>query len=223
MPEAARKTTVKALLPVLVAAAAAVVTALALIFWLLESGTMSPVMLLVLAALISLALPMLRANWFPSARDCAAEYDFHEQRLAAQIRDRIATALGQDSYLRLGTEADDSHQAAAGCRRLLSENEGDDRAELRFALLLLLAEHCERSGDLKAADSALARALDIHPNHFLTCFRRAAILEHQGEAEAARRCYQAALDDPGGLSRAMIKLTRVRLKAVTDGPSGHGQ
>jgi tetratricopeptide (TPR) repeat protein len=223
MPDAPRKTSAQALLPVLIAAAATVVAALAVIFWLLESEMMNPVVLLILAALISLALPVLRANWFPSARDCAAEYDFHEQRLAAQIRDRITATLGPDVYQRVGTEAVNSPEAIADCRRLLSEIEGDDRAELRFALLLLLAEHCERSGDLTAAGRALADARDIHPGHFLTCFRRAAILEHQGEAEAASRCFREALDDPGGLSQAMIKLTTARLKAVTDGTSGHGQ
>jgi tetratricopeptide (TPR) repeat protein len=215
MPANEHKTTIRALLPVLAAIAVGVLAASALVYWLLQSGKLSPVVLLILAALISLSLPMLRSTYFPSVRDCAVEYDFHDKRLAEQLRRQIADALGPETALRLAPgEGTPAAAAVAECRRLLARVPDGDRAELRFALLVVLSQHLEAEGDLESACESLTQALAIHPNHFLANFRLAAIREHQGDEEGARRHYLSALDDPGGLSRAMIKLTNARIAAL---------
>lgn len=179
-----------------------------LIYRFLSAGSAHPVALLLLAALISLALPMIRANLFPSAKDCAAEYDFHEQRLAEQNRRIIADALGQDTCDQIQTPPGNGCDSAeAQIRQLLEQDPVRRNAALRFALLVTLARHCEKGGDARKSIQYLTAALEGHPHHFIANFRLAMNHEWIESRVQALHHYRQALLDPGGISRGMRKLT----------------
>ena len=197
---------------------AAVVLAAILIFHLPAAASSHPLLLLLLAAVISLALPMLRANLFPSARDCDAEYDFHEQRLEEQNRREISGALGEETFNRIGEPSGGPDESAEVHFRQLLEKEpvGRDPA-LRFALLLTIARYWEKAGDARKSTQYLTEALTINPNHFIANFRLAIINEWMGAVDNAVRYYEQALLDPGGISRGMRKLAMTQISRLQSG------
>ena len=191
-----------------VAAVAGIGLVAILTYRLLADGSAHPAVLLVLAALISLALPAVRANLFPSAKDCAAEYDFHEQRLAEQNRGIIADSLGQDTCDQIQTPpANGCDSAEAQIRQLLEQDSVRRDTDLRFALLVTFARHCEKGGDARKSIQYLTEALESQPYHFIANFRLAMNHEWNNSREQALHHYRQALLDPGGISRGMRKLT----------------
>lgn len=208
----------KKLLPAAIAIVAGLVGACFFIYRLLDTGTINPLVLLFLAALISIALPMLRSNYFPSAKDCAAEYDFHEKRLEELILLRIADTLGQEAINkvfkpdgRFCDSADDRLQ------QLLENNTVRQDAELRFLLLLTLARFYEKNGDPQASIQQLTEALKINPHHFIANFHLAMNYEWIGSIDNAVRHYQQSLKDPGGVSRGMRKLAAAKINRLLIG------
>jgi tetratricopeptide (TPR) repeat protein len=190
-----------------------------LIYRFLATGSVHPAVLLLLAAVISVALPMLRSNLFPGARDCAVEYDFHEKRLEEQNRLTIAAALGQDTFNQISMPSGgltDSHENYF--RQLLKKEQVDQDPGLRFALLLTIARNYEKNGDAQASIQYLTEALESHPYHFLANFRLALNHEWIGSEENAVDHYRQALHDPDGISRGMRKWTVAQIKRLQSGP-----
>ena len=190
-----------------------------LIYQFLAAGSANPAVLLLLAALISLALPAVRANLFPSAKDCAAEYDFHEQRLAEHNRRIIADALGQDICDQIQTPPGNGCDSAeAQIRQLLEQDPVRRDAALRFALLVTLARHCEKDGDARKSIQYLTEALESRPHHFIANFRLAMNHEWNNSREQALQHYRLALLDPGGISRGMRRLTDSQINRLQMDP-----
>ncbi len=194
----------------------AIVAACILVYHMLTSGRIDPLALLLLAAGISIVLPMVRTHFIPSAADCSAELDFHIRRQDAFVRQQVADKLGPEAVQRLEAVAD----GAAGnpVNDLLgslvdAEGEGPD-ADLRFALLIMLSRNCEKTGDPEAAIEYLSEALQSRPQDFVTRLSLARNLEWQGNPGGALEVYQQILDNTAGLSRAMIKLTRRQVEVL---------
>jgi hypothetical protein len=213
-----RKMHWKKLLPVVIAGIAVLVGVCLLLYRLLESGSISPVAMIILAALISVALPILRSNYFPSGKDCAAEYDFHEKRLGENMRRRIADRLGQETLNHIFGPDGRFRDSVDEHLQLLLENEAVGRdAELRFDLLLIRSHFYEQSGDPQASIQQLTLALRIYPHHFIANFRLAMNYEWIGSVGNAVSHYQKAMQDPGGISRGMRKLTVANINRLQTG------
>ena len=75
--------------------AAALIATSYYVYGMLNTGKLNPIALLAVAAVISIGLPMLRSNFFPSRRDCETEYAFHEQRLEKEIMQALNDGIGQ--------------------------------------------------------------------------------------------------------------------------------
>ncbi len=187
---------------------AAFVAACILVYRMLDSGRLDPLALLFIAALVSVALPMLRANFFPSSKDCQSEFDFHTRRRDAYIHQQISDKLGPAALQPM-----DATQAAADYWLSVLEKEVHrSDADLRFALLSALARYYERHGDPQAAIRCQTQARQIRPQDFLTRFQLARNYEWREDPMAALQAYQQILDAPVALSRAMRRMTRQRIK-----------
>ncbi len=190
------------------AAIGAIVAASILVYRMLTSGRLDPLALLVVAAVISIALPMLRANFFPSAKDCQTEFDFHTRRREMFIRQQITDKLGPAAFQSI---AADQHTEAYLVNALENEAHRSDE-DLRFALQAALAQHYERRGDPHAAIRSLTVARQARPTDFVTRFQLARNYEWLEDQPRALQAYRQILEAPGELSRAMRRLTRQRIK-----------
>ncbi|MBL0714743.1 MAG: hypothetical protein JJV98_13700 [Desulfosarcina sp.] len=202
----------------LIGIAVTIVAALAgvsyLAYTLLHSGRMHPLALLVLAAVISISIPMIRSNFFPSGRDCATEYDFHEQRLEKEIIRQISDTLGTDALNRIFSQPDQYRPSAREyVEQLLAFENVRRNPDLHFALLLSLARFYEKSGDPRAGIPLIKTALEIKPQHFIARMHLAGNYEWIGAAEDARRHYRKLLEHPEDLSGAMKKMVAARIKS----------
>jgi len=215
MIEDDKKRRLKKLVIIVLAIFAALVVASYLVYSLLQSGRMPPMALLVLAAVISIAIPMIRSNFFPSDRDCAAEYAFHEQRLEKEILQHISDSLGPDTLNRLFSQPD-QYRASAGdhLEQLLTQENVRQNPDLHFALLLSLARFHEKNGTHPSSIELLINALEIKPQQFVARMHLAGNYEWVGAAEEARRQYRILLEHPEMLSGAMKKLVAANLKAI---------
>ena len=215
MIEDDKKRRLKKLVIIVIAIFAALVGASYLVYSLLQSGRMPPMALLVLAAVISIAIPMIRSNFFPSDRDCAAEYAFHEQRLEKEILQHISDSLGPDTLNRLFSQPD-QYRASAGdhLEQLLTQENVRQNPDLHFALLLSLARFHEKNGTPPSSIAPLINALEIKPQQFVARMHLAGNYEWVGAAEEARRQYRILLEHPEMLSGAMKKLVAANLKAI---------
>ncbi len=215
MIEDDKKRRLKKLVIIVLAIFAALVVASYLVYSLLQSGRMPPMALLVLAAVISIAIPMIRSNFFPSDRDCAAEYAFHEQRLEKEILQHISDSLGPDTLNRLFSQPD-QYRASAGdhLEQLLTQENVRQNPDLHFALLLSLARFHEKNGTPPSSIALLINALEIKPQQFVARMHLAGNYEWVGAAEEARRQYRILLEHPEMLSGAMKKLVAANLNAI---------
>ena len=192
----------------------ALVGASYLVYNLLHSGRMDPMALLLLAAVISITIPMIRPNFFPSDRDCATEYAFHEQRLQKEIIQQISDSLGTDTLNRLFSQPD-QYRASAGehIEALLGQDNVRQNPDLHFALLLSLARFYEKNGDPRSSIPLINAALAIKPQQVVARMHLAGNYEWIGAAEDAHRQYRTLLEHPETLSRAMKKLVTARIKS----------
>jgi hypothetical protein len=213
MADEAKIRRLKKLALVVIVIFAALVCASYLVYSLLNSGRMHPLALLVLAAVISIAIPMIRSNFFPSKRDCATEYAFHEQRLDREIIQQISDTLGADTLNRLFAQPD-QYRASAGdhIETLLAQENVRQNPDLRFALLLSLARWHEKNGDPRSSIPLLNTALEIKPQQFVARMHLAGNYEWIGAVEDARRHYRVLLEHPETLSGAMKKMVAARIK-----------
>jgi tetratricopeptide (TPR) repeat protein len=215
MIEDDKKRRLKKLVIIVIAIFAALVGASYLVYRLLQSGHMPPMALLVLAAVISIGIPMIRSNFFPSDRDCATEYAFHEQRLEKEMLQHISDSLGPDSLNDLFSQPD-QYRASAGdhLEQLLTQENVPQNPDLHFALLLSLARFHEKNGTPRSSIALLKAALEIKPQQFVARMHLAGNYEWIGETEEACRHYRILLDHPETLSGAMKKLVATHLKNV---------
>ena len=180
----------------------------------LNSGRIPPLALLALAAAISITVPMVRANFFPSARDCETEYAFHEQRLEREILTIIEVALGPDVRQRLLAVPDQYRSSAdKESQAWLDKEETRANPELYFALLLFQARFYEKTGDPQAAIPLLEKALDLQRGHFIARMHLAGNYEWLGDHEAACHHYRQLIAHGDDLSLAMRKLAAAKMKA----------
>ena len=214
VPGANNTKRLKWILVIVLTVFAALVGASAIVYHLLHTGRMHPLVMLIMAAVIAIAVPMIRSNFFPTRKDCESEYGFHEQRLEKELTTRIIEGLGQEAYGQLISPFG-QYQASASdnIQTMLTSNQNTHETELRFALLLMLARYHEKSGDPQAGIRVLKTALEIKPHHFIARMHLAGNLEWIGDKTAAEREYRKLLEEPEDLSRAMRKLVAARLKA----------
>jgi len=217
MIEEDKKRRLKKLIVMVIVIFAALVGASYLVYSLLSSGRIHPLGLLVLAAVISIAIPMIRSNFFPSDRDCATEYAFHEQRLEKEIIQQINDTLGPDALNRVFS-GPDQYQASAAeyLGQLLEQENVRQNPDLHFALLLSLARFHEKNGDPQSGIPLIKAALAIKPQQFVARMHLAGNYEWIGSTEDARRHYRIVLEHPETLSGAMKKLVATNLKNVQD-------
>jgi len=215
MIEDDKKRRLKKLVIIVLVVFAALVGASYLVYSLLQSGRMPPMALLALAAVISIAIPMIRSNFFPSDRDCATEYAFHEQRLEKEILHHISDSLGPDTINQLFSQPD-QYRASAGdhLEQLLTQEDVRQNPDLHFALLLSLARFHEKNGTHPSSIAPLIAALEIKPQHFVARMHLAGNYEWVGAAEEARRHYRILLEHPEMLSGAMKKFVAASLNAI---------
>ena len=194
---------------------AAIIAASYYVYGLLDTGQFSPIALLVVAAVISIGLPMLRSNFFPSRRDCETEYAFHEQRLGKEITQAISEGIGQEALNQIfaapGQYRDTAEEAID---RMLAWDDSARHPEVRFALLMALSRYHEKRGDPASGIPALRKALAIKPQHFVARMHLAGNYEWLGRAEEARRQYETLLENPQNLSAAMKKIVAAKIKSL---------
>jgi hypothetical protein len=214
MAEEAKIRRLKKLALIVIAIFTALVGASYLVYSLLNSGRLHPLALLVLAAVISIAIPMIRSNFFPSERDCATEYAFHEQRLEREIIQHISDTLGADTLNRFFAQPD-QYRASAGehIETLLEQENVRQNPDLHFALLLSLARFHEKNGDPRSSIPLINAALAIRPQQFVARMHLAGNYEWVGDGEDARRHYRILLEHPETLSGAMKKMVAARIKS----------
>ncbi|MGD8266625.1 MAG: hypothetical protein PVG19_08565 [Desulfobacterales bacterium] len=200
--------TLNRILLIVLTAIGAIVAASILVYHMLTSGRLAPLALLLVAAVISIALPMLRSNFFPSAKDCLTEFDFHTRRREVFIRQQITDKLGPAAFHPIDTD----QRAEAYLLTALDHAQHHPDEDLRFALLAALAQHHERHGDPDAAIRSLTEASRSRPTDFVTRFQLARNYEWRGDQVRALQAYRQLLAAPGELSRAMRRLTRQRIK-----------
>jgi len=221
MTQAAPRNRWKKLIIILLTVLVALIGASYLVYTQLDSGRVPPLALLALAAVISLAIPMVRSNFFPSARDCEAEYAFHEQRLEREISDCINEALGPETLQGLFSGSTDQRAStSAYVNQLLAQEKCRRNPDLHFALLFSMARFHEKAGDPNAAIDYLKRALDIRPEHFIARMHLAGDLEWTGETATANRHYHKLLENKRNLSKAMVKLATAKMNAIAGGQQG---
>jgi hypothetical protein len=197
---------------------AAVTAACIIVYRMLAVGRVEPWALLLLAGGISILLPMLRTHFFPSARDCDAEFDFHLRRQDAYVQQQISDKLGTAVYQKIQSQQDHGPQQLADyILSRLESGEGGADPDLRSALLIALSRQHEKTGNPEAAIKSLRAAHQLRPQDFVTRFNLARNLEWQGNQAQAERIYRAILQNPAGLSRAMIKLTRRQMEKRGEG------
>jgi len=215
MIEDDKKRRLKKLVIIVLAIFGALVGASYLVYSLLQSGRIPPMALLALAAVISIAIPMIRSNFFPSDRDCATEYAFHEQRLEKEMLQYISDSLGPDTLSRLFSQPG-QYRASAGdyLEQLLTQKNVRQNPDIHFALLLSLARFHEKNGTPRSSIALLTAALEIRPQQFVTRMHLAGNYEWIGETEEARRHYRILLEHPETLSAAMKKWVASHLKNV---------
>jgi tetratricopeptide (TPR) repeat protein len=196
---------------------AALVGASYLVYGLLQSGRVHPLALLVLAAVISIAIPMIRNNFFPSDRDCATEYAFHEKRLEKEIIQQISDTLGPDTLNHLFSQPD-QYRTSAGkhVEQLLAQDNVRQNPDLHFTLLLSLARFHEKNGDPQSSIPLIKAALAIKPQQFVARMHLAGNYEWIGAAEEARRQYRTLLEHPETLSGAMKKMVAARINRIQE-------
>jgi tetratricopeptide (TPR) repeat protein len=217
MPEQHRTIPWKKWILLAIAVFAALVGASYLVYTALGSGRWHPMALLALAAALSIALPMVRANLFPSEKDCAAEYAFHEQRLEKDILQQISDGLGPETVNRLFAAPEQyAPTAADDLRELLSAPQVRNDPSLNFVLLLALARLYEKSGDPQAAVPLLQSAVAIQPRHFLARMHLAGNFEWMGDRVEACRHYRWLEDHARDLSKAMQKLVSAKLETCRE-------
>ena len=191
------------------------VTACILVYQMLTRGRIEPLVLLLLAAVISIMLPMARTHFLPSAADCRAELDFHIRRQEAFIHQQVAAKLGPAAVQQIGAAPNAATESPADYLLTLLEKPAEPPdTDLRFSLLICLSGFYEKTGDPEAAVESLTQALRSRPQDFVTRFRLARNLEWQGRPSEALDVYRQILDTPAGLSRAMIKLTRRQMETL---------
>ena len=191
---------------------AALVGASYLVYTALGSGRLNPLAMLALAAAISVLLPMVRANVFPSKRDRAAEFAFHEKRLEKEILDRLQAGLEPDAFGRI-FEAPGRYHAAAGetLGRLTAEERVRSDPGLQVALLVTLARFHEKKGDPQSAIPLLETAIALQPHQFVVRMHLAGTYEWIGSLKDACRHYRWLRDHAGDLSKAMRTLVADKL------------
>lgn len=188
-----------------------------LVYDLLNSGRIHPLALLLLAAAISIVIPMIRSNFFPSARDCASEFAFHEQRLAQEMMQHISDALGPETLNRIFSQPG-QYRASAGdvIEELLARDDVRKNPDLHCALLLSLARIHQENGDYGSSIPLIETALAIKPQQFVARMHLAGIYEGTGAADEACRHYGILREHPETLSGAMKKLVATRIKQCLD-------
>ena len=192
---------------------AAIIAASYYVYGLLDTGKLSPIALLVVAAAISIGLPMLRSNFFPSRRDCETEYAFHEQRLEKEITQVISEGIGQEALNQIFAAPGQYRDAAEeAIGRMLVRDDTVRHPEVHFALLIALSRYHEKSGDPASGIPVLRKALEIKPQHFVARMHLAGNYEWLGEAAEARRQYETLLENPHNLSAAMKKIVAAKIK-----------
>ena len=217
MPEQRPTTPWKKWILLGIALFAALVGASYLVYTLLGSGRLHPVALLALAAALSIALPMMRTNLFPSDKDCAAEYAFHEQRLEKEILQQISDGLGPETANRLFAAPEQyAASAADDLRELLAVPQVRETPALHFAVLVALARLYEKSGDPEAGIPLLQSAMAIQPHHFMARMHLAGNLEWMGLRDEACRHYRWVQSHSRDLSKAMKKVVGAKLKACRE-------
>ncbi len=192
-------------------ALAAITAACILVYQMLTSGRVGPLGLLLLAAVIAIMLPMVRALYFPSLADCRSELEFHLQRQAVFARQQAIDTLGPEIVRQIETVLEPDEITALMEREAYRKD-----ADLDFALQIILSGLHEQAGDPEAAAASLADALRGRPQDFITRFRLARNLEWQGDRSAAIEIYRDILAAPAGSSRAMLKLTRRQMQALEE-------
>jgi len=202
---------------IVVVLVAVVIAASYAIFRLLDAGQLNPVVLLILAAVISIGLPMLRSNFFPSRRDCETEYAFHEQRLEKEIIQSITNRIGQDALNRIFSAPGHYRDGADDIiDHMLKHEKARSDPEMRFALLMAQARYYEKIGDPESGISILRNALRIKPQHFVARMHLAGNYEWIGAQEKALRQYRELLDESQNISKGMKKLVVLRRKALQE-------
>lgn len=187
------------------------------VYSLLDAGKLPPLALLAVAAMISIGLPMLRSNLFPSRRDWETEFAFHEQRLESEITQSIDQGLGPEALNRIFTAPGQFRDAANhAIEQMLAQEEVDQTPGLHFALLVALGRFYSKSGQPESALPALQAALSIKPRHFIARMHLAGNCEWIGAVEEARQHYEFLLQDPRDLSAAMKRLVAAKIKAMGD-------
>ena len=207
--------TVKKTIVIAGAVLIAIVIACIIVYRLLTTGHVEPLALLLFAGLISIMLPIIRANFFPSARDCDAEFAFHTRRRDVFIRQQVIDSLGEAAWQQIAAPPRTLNENPEDFfSALLAGGEAESNADLRFALLAALSGYHEKAGDPQAAIASLAAAQKLRPQDFMTLFSLARNYAWKGNPDAARRILHQILASPAGLSRAMIKLTRRHLEEL---------
>jgi tetratricopeptide (TPR) repeat protein len=200
----------------------AIMVASVIVFRMLSVGHVEPLTLLLLAGAISIMLPMIRANFFPGAKDCDAEFAFHTRRQEAFIQQQVVENLGQAAFQRISTQPSASNENPNDyLLALLASKEVESHADLRFALRVALSRYHEKAGDPQAAIENLTAALELRPQDFVTLFNLARYYDWQGNPAEAQRILRKILAAPAGLSRAMIKLTHRRMEELEAGQRNH--
>ena len=194
--------------------AAALIATSYYVYGMLNTGKLTPIALLAVAAVISIGLPMLRSNFFPSRRDCETEYAFHEQRLEKEIMQALNDGIGPAANRIFSAPGQYREAADDTIGAMLARGDLTRNPDVHFALLMALARYNEKIGDPSSGIPVLQKALELKPQHFVARMHLAGNYEWIGAVEEARQQYCQLLDDRQTLSRGMQKLVILRRNAL---------
>jgi tetratricopeptide (TPR) repeat protein len=144
----------------------------------------------------------------------AAHYRFNMRRMAEVGRAAGARVVFVTPAANLKDCSPFKSQASAGL----------DAADARqFAAALERAEAAGRAGDLQAARAALEEATDLDPRHAEALYRLGQVQLVGGDAAAAHRSFQRAVDEdvcplrqPSALRRALLEVARAERVPLVD-------
>jgi len=173
------------------------------------------------AIIIAILLPFLIKIYAPRKIFINDDYNAKEKEFEEKAENTIATNVDEKTYEKLFM--DDLNLIPIDgiqiCTSLLSQSHIQENPELKFYILVKLANYYFNNGDYKESITTLNKALSIKPNDIVANMRIAELYERIDLAEEAISHYNAALTSTEALTGNLREFIGSQIHRVkTEGP-----